>query len=57
MIQVGKEGETVSEPDTVWDTPGLHMLWTGPLEAHSLHHSGTVKPTSITGNQVLLHLK
>lgn len=57
MIQVGKEGETLSEPDTVWDTPGLHMLWTGPLEAHSLHHSGTVKPTSITGNQVLLHLK
>lgn len=40
MNQVVKERETLFEPDTDWDTPGLHMLWTSPLEAHSLHHSG-----------------
>ena len=54
MVQVGKEGETLSEPDTVWGTPGLHMLWTGPLEAHSLHHWYS---EASQRHQVLLHLK
>jgi len=40
MNQVVKEGETLFEADAVWDTPGLHRLWTSPLEAHSFHHSG-----------------
>ena len=47
MIQVGKEGETLSEPDTVWTPQGCTC--SGPDRwRHTVYITGTVKPASVT---------